>query len=96
MHVISAYLAWYACSAGFVSGRRSHSKAPVGVVLVFGHQSMVDLLMDLEFSWNGDQKFQLMGSLTTVLAVFQDTLVLRIVHPLAVGPICGCEDIDTG
>ena len=51
--------------------------------------------MDLEFSWNGDQKYQLMVSLTTACSLSGHSCVLDSAS-FAVGPVCGCEDIDTG
>ncbi len=40
----------------------------VGILQVYGHQSLVEqLLLDLDFSWTGNQKFQLRVSHTTCL-----------------------------
>ena len=65
----------------------------MGCLQVFGQQSPVEqLIMDLEFSWNGDQKFQLMVGLTPrACSLFEHSSVLGGASS-CVGPDCGCGD----
>ena len=63
---VPEHLVGHVCAGTVVTVGVESSQCPNAECLqVFGHQSLVEqLLLDLDFSWNGNQKFQLKVSRT--------------------------------